>query len=658
MADLRVNIIATDKASPSINKVGQAVTGLAQQLGALSGGLGRLSSQFGSLIGAGGMAGIGAAIAGLILNIDKLEDEFVDWALGISKVREEYEKLGPLLERHLKQVTAVRNQTALLRLEGSARVTLERAQKEKEVNDLERQIEIRERRRATLQAEVQKLGATTGLVPGAGFIPGLFPRLEASREELKKTEEELGALRNELRLANEQGVQLDETLKIEKSKEGKKNIEELNKALEKLAEENYKNMLQIQEAVDLEQKLFVEWAKDLLEISRDTAKVQAEINELGLARLEKSLGTGVTEEAIEGGLEKQAAKAKKIIEEYREGLARDQAVWLKLQNQREEVIEKQRREWERMLDTVRQGAGQIFDAMLTKGESVFASLANFAKGVLQTMLRSVFQDAVAMLASTSGILRRLLGGGGAGGGGAGGQGGANLQNMIGGGGGITSTITAGAEWLGSGSIGKLVGGGKGGANLQNIITGPGGGKVGGFAGFAGSAAGGALTAGGAIAGQMLVMDAFRRGSAIEGLAGGAMAGASIGTMIAPGVGTAIGAGVGAIAGLITGLFGGGAQRRAEEAAKRAAAQEAQKFAAPETITRFGIAGGAGYSVETDLTGSLRGIGVTPTVIVNVQNNMIDARHAREAGAVIGQEVSRQILQGGSYLGDNIAWAAS
>ena len=86
--------------------------------------------------------------------------------------------------------------------------------------------------------------------------------------------------------------------------------------------------------------------------------------------------------------------------------------------------------------------------------------------------------------------------------------------------------------------------------------------------------------------------------------------------------------------------------------------QGQQFAAPETQTRFGIAGGAGYAVETSLTGDIRGIGRVPTVVVNVNNNMIDARHAREAGAVIGQEVSRQILQGGSYLADNISWAAS
>jgi hypothetical protein len=130
-------------------------------------------------------------------------------------------------------------------------------------------------------------------------------------------------------------------------------------------------------------------------------------------------------------------------------------------------------------------------------------------------------------------------------------------------------------------------------------------------------------------------------------------------MIAPGVGTAIGAGVGAIAGLITGLFGGGAKRRAEEAAKRAAMLEAQQFQAPETITRYGTWGGPGeFEVEPDLTGRIRGIGRIPTVVVNVENNMIDARHAREAGEVIGQAVSQQILAGGSLLADNISWAAS
>ena len=49
--------------------------------------------------------------------------------------------------------------------------------------------------------------------------------------------------------------------------------------------------------------------------------------------------------------------------------------------------------------------------------------------------------------------------------------------------------------------------------------------------------------------------------------------------------------------------------------------QGQQFAAPETQTRFGIAGGAGYAVETSLTGDIRGIGKVRRR-VNVENNMM------------------------------------
>jgi hypothetical protein len=307
----------------------------------------------------------------------------------------------------------------------------------------------------------------------------------------------------------------------------------------------------------------------------------------------------------------------------------------------QDARDEQRQQWEKMIDTIRDGAGEIFDAMLTKGKSVFSSLANFAQGVLQTMLRNIFQNAMTTLAASSGIMQKLLSPGGGGGGAGTGLATGGLA-AVGGFGGLSNLFKFGRGGGATGGMGPFLGEGAGAAK----------------AGFAASAGGAALTGGGALAGQMVMMDAFRRGSAIEGLAGGALAGASIGTMIAPGIGTAIGAGVGAIAGLITGLFGGGAKRRAEEAAKRAAMIEANQFAAPETITRYGTWGGPGeFAVEPDLTGQIRGIGRVPTVVVNVENNMIDARHAREAGEVIGQAVSQQILAGGSYLADNIAWAA-
>jgi hypothetical protein len=359
-----------------------------------------------------------------------------------------------------------------------------------------------------------------------------------------------------------------------------------------------------------------------------------------------------TEDAIWEAFARGTIKRRTVLDkeaDWEKDRIQDQA--RAMDHAREHAIAENRRQWERMYDNIRDGAGEIFDAMLTKGKSVFSSLANFAQGLLQTILRNIFQNMVMGLAASSGILQRFLGGGGAAGGGYTQSGGITYA-----GGGGASGATMGMAGMGLPFLSKLFPGKGGGATQSGgITTFAGGGAA---KGFAGSAAGQAMTGAGAMAGSMLAMDAFRRGSAFEGLAGGAMAGASIGTMIAPGVGTAIGAGVGAIAGLITGLFGGGAKRRAEEAAKRAAAQEAQKFAAPETVTRFGIAGGAGYSVETDLTGSIRGIGVTPTVVTTVNVQMIDAKHAQEAGDIIADTVSKRILTGGSYLADNIAWAAS
>jgi hypothetical protein len=331
-------------------------------------------------------------------------------------------------------------------------------------------------------------------------------------------------------------------------------------------------------------------------------------------------------------------RSKKYLEDFYDyELDKSRVTQQTIEDMRQDAIREQKRQYEKMVDSIRDAAGHIFDAMLTKGESVFSSLAKFAEGVLQTMLRNVFQNAVQALAQSSGILQRLLGGAGGAGGGA--------AAMAGGFGGLIPLFSGGGgAAAATGGMGPFLTGG------AESVT-----KM----GFAGSAAGSALTAGGALAGQMLMMDAFRRGSAVEGLAGGAMAGASIGTMIAPGVGTAIGAGVGAIAGLITGIFGGGAQRRAEEAARRAAAIEANKFAAPETITRYGTWGGPGeFAVETDLTGQIRGIGKQPTVVNTINVQMIDARHAREAGEVIGQIVSQQILAGGGLLSDDISWAAS
>src|SRR4029453_15289154 len=101
MADLKVNIIATDKATPSINKVGQAVTSLATQFGGLSGGIGRLATQLGGIIGAGGMAGLAVGAVTLAANIEDLRNEFADWVTGMGKAGEGLEELDQKTQRYI-----------------------------------------------------------------------------------------------------------------------------------------------------------------------------------------------------------------------------------------------------------------------------------------------------------------------------------------------------------------------------------------------------------------------------------------------------------------------------------------------------------------------------------------------------------------------------
>ena len=95
MADLKINIIATDKASPSINKVAQAMQNIAQQSGVLSGSMGRLASQLGGLIGAGGMAGLSVAARGACQQSRSSKHEFADWATGSAKPAKGYDELDP-----------------------------------------------------------------------------------------------------------------------------------------------------------------------------------------------------------------------------------------------------------------------------------------------------------------------------------------------------------------------------------------------------------------------------------------------------------------------------------------------------------------------------------------------------------------------------------
>src|SRR4030095_6555755 len=121
MADLRVNISATEKASPSINKVGQAVTSLAQQFGGLSGGIGRLANQLGGLIGAGGMAGMAMGAVALASNLEDLKNEFADWATGMGKAGEGLDELDQKTKAFTETLKGLQRHLILNNTEGVAR---------------------------------------------------------------------------------------------------------------------------------------------------------------------------------------------------------------------------------------------------------------------------------------------------------------------------------------------------------------------------------------------------------------------------------------------------------------------------------------------------------------------------------------------------------
>jgi hypothetical protein len=655
MAELNVKITAQDQASPTLKAVGKELTNFGKgvgtvqtslaafatgtlpaatgALGTFSSGLAQVFGKMGALIGTGGMAGLAAAAVTLGVNLEDLKTGFADWVTGMDDAIEGLDKLDPKTQAYIQTLKGLQKQLALANLAGVERAAAEFGLKQKEVSDLERQVEERTRALARLE-ELRKVQAKGIGISGIGYV---FPGLKQTEESIKNVTEQLADLTRQLGIARTEGAIAVKTLGGEEAKEAKKLLEEQAKEAEK-------------------------FAKALREINREgeRRKAMAELpvmRESEFLMAKQPLPTILTPEQIqkttEGiteGLQDAAFKGMQTTRKTTDEIFQyytDQGIKAqkKIEDMREDAWREQKQQYEKMIDGIRDGAGRVFDAMLTKGESVFKSLANFAEGVLQTMLRNIFQNAVqALVTANAGLMKLFAGAGGAGGGGAGAIAGGSMAAL----GGLIPFFNRGGGGAGAGGY----------AQSGGITYIPGGGGAA-PKGFATGAAGSALMGGGALAGQMLAMDAFRRGSAIEGLAGGALAGASIGTMIAPGVGTAIGAGVGAIAGLITGLFGGGAKRRAEEAAKRAAMLEAGQFAAPETISRFGIWGAPGeYAVETDLTGQIRGIGKQPQVnnVINVQ--LIDARHAREAGEVIGQVVSQQILAGGGLLSDNIQWAAS
>jgi hypothetical protein len=185
----------------------------------------------------------------------------------------------------------------------------------------------------------------------------------------------------------------------------------------------------------------------------------------------------------------------------------------------QELIRETERQYKEMIDDVRDGAGEVFDAIVSRGEDAFTNLGDWIEATFLSRLRKLFQNFIEwMSGGFKGGFEQVLAGiapslGGLGGGDSAF---AELQQIMGGGGGETYGRQSGIFGL-SGSLGSLV--------QSGLMMG----------------------------GSWAFMDSFKQKGArgwLESIGGGAALGASIGSVI-PGIGTAIGAAIGAAAGAIS-----------------------------------------------------------------------------------------------------------
>ena len=255
-------------------------------------------------------------------------------------------------------------------------------------------------------------------------------------------------------------------------------------------------------------------------------------------------------------------------------------------------------EYRSIFQTLKEQAGGVFDALVTKSQSVWAAIGNSLKTALLTAIKDVVKSRVAamlmnlfmpgaqvqMSGTRSGTGRGILGGlGGLFGIGAvpvfGGTGGGTFgSGPVGGNPLILSAVGHAAGGAGSvapqasGGIGGLTGWGAMAASykgwlsqLGNIGYGPKGGDFGGeVAGSyrgVGGATGGAMLLGG----SLLAMDGLRRGG-WTGLGETTAGGGLIGYKFGGPLGAAIGAAAGLAAGLVR-MFVKGAEEKAREKIK-------------------------------------------------------------------------------------------
>ena len=438
--------------------------------------------------------------------------------------------------------------------------------------------------------------------------------------DLQDLRVELAKLDNPLKAADVELQKVNKQLGLDNAKAGKENLDKLTEAAWKSAEALYKIGLieaqLISRTTDFTERLIPFGAPPPMAGNEQLDAYAKEMTDRIRAQQDAMMKSG------------EPSPGAQAVQEY------FQTRW---DAQQKAITDANKREYESMIDSVRRGAGEVFDAMVARGKGAFQNLKDWIETFFLSRLKMLFQNLMGALFSED-------------------KDAFSFKNIF------KNVIPSFGKNLGSGlaSVAGGVAGGLGNEGFWSPVstmpTWSGGQITTGLTSGVKELSKGAqiASAGMVMAGSALLAKGYQEGSKAMGAAGGALAGAGIGTQFMPGLGTAIGAGIGAIAGAITASFNSEAKRIKEEVketARRLAVQSqniVQGFNEPLHI---------GTVLETDIAGGYHEwdskVGGVTVSIGNI--SLLDARHVREIGPILANELNRVLHLGGSPLNDTLGY---
>ncbi len=399
------------------------------------------------------------------------------------------------------------------------------AEKEKEFADA---AQVNDVRRA--EALAPEIAGLKNLLKAYEELPKVVDRWQKSLDEAKKTQEEIDRKGHAALVPGkseiEQGLKKLETETLERLR----TFREVEASLAKDTTNSKLEELRLEERIAGTLVPMNEAERSRLEMEKIHLQfaIKAEETRVKYTQLRADLTSQINKLDPSDPLRSQAMKD---IEGLTERLNTELETLGKLEGA--EVLKVHRQEYLKMIDSVREGAGKVFDAISSRGKGAFQSLMDWIEGVFLSRLRVLFQNLVATLFTPNmggqGLASRLLQGVIPVFGASGGLGGSSGVTQLFQGLGITGgpLTTAQIQALSKIGQGGAVAGGTFGFGSLLGMLGPAGLLAGGIAGvgsgnlfgrIAGTAGLGILGAAGAVtAGLIPGMGAAGIGSALGGL---------------------------------------------------------------------------------------------------------------------------------------------